>query len=99
MDRVVTLAAEDWSLGFGSSFSGLASAVDFNVFFAGFDFGVALETTFGVFDTTCDDVVGAGALGARAFVDERVTRLVDVGIDAESAALRFLGGMTVCACV
>jgi hypothetical protein len=95
MDRVVMLAAEDWSLGGDSSFCALSDMVDFDAFLTVLDFRVALRAAFGSSDLGSDDVVGACALGVLSFVDERVTRLVGVGVDVGSAALRFLGGIMI----
>jgi hypothetical protein len=95
MDRVVMLAAEDWSLGGDSSFCALSGMVDFDASFTVLDFRVALGAAFNFFDSGFDDVVGACALGASSFVDERVTRLVGIGVDTGSATLCFLGGIMI----
>jgi hypothetical protein len=95
IDWVVTLVAEDWSLGSGSSFLALSIAVGVDTILTGLDFDVDLGAAFGGFDSVLGDVVGADVFCAWALVDERVTRLVVVDVGAGLAALRFLGCMMV----
>jgi hypothetical protein len=62
-------------------------ALDFEVALGGF------ATFIGDFDVVCDGLTAACAFDVSPLVEDRVTRFVDCGVDADSVVLRFLGGM------
>jgi len=97
------------SVGWDGEASEVGSVVDFVLEAAGFldggdevlttlGFRLRLEVVIAVFEAMDSVFAGDCTFGALAFVDERVTRLLESGGDAGSVALRFLSGILIDEC-